>query len=87
MSSKITDVSKTDRSLKEIVSDLLAPVRTEKFRNKLWTRLLILIVVVGAMAYYSQLTKGLNVTAMRDYSSWGMYISHFVFLVAVAARH
>lgn len=84
MSSKISDVSKTDRSLKEIVSDLLAPVRTEKFRNKLWTRLLILIVVVGAMAYYSQLTKGLGVTAMRDYSSWGMYISHFVFLVAVS---
>ena len=84
MSAETTDIAKTGRSLKEIVSDLLSPIRDEKFRNKLWTRLLVFIILVGLMAYIYQLFTGLGVTAMRDYSSWGMYIGHFVFLVAVS---
>jgi Ni/Fe-hydrogenase subunit HybB-like protein len=84
MSAETTDIAKTGRSLKEIVSDLLSPIRDEKFRNKLWTRVLVFIIIVGALAYIYQLFTGLGVTAMRDYSSWGMYIGHFVFLVAVS---
>lgn len=84
MSAGTTDIPKTGRSLKQVVSELLNPVRDEKFRNKLWTRLLVFIIVVGLMAYIYQLFTGLGVTAMRDYSSWGMYIGHFVFLVAVS---
>ncbi len=84
MSAETTDIPNTRRTLNEIVSDLINPVRDEKFRNKLWTRLLVIIIVVGLMAYIYQLFTGLGVTAMRDYSSWGMYISHFVFLVAVS---
>lgn len=84
MSTETTDVSKKGTGLKEIVNDLLHPVRTEKFSNKIWTRILIFIIVVGLMAYVYQLFTGLGVTAMRDYSSWGMYIGHFVFLVAVS---
>jgi len=84
MSAETTDMPRNTRSLKEIVSDLINPIRDEKFRNKLWTRLLMIIIVVGLMAYLYQLFTGLGVTAMRDYSSWGMYIGHFVFLVAVS---
>lgn len=40
--------------------------------------------VVGAYAYYRQLTHGLVVTGMRDYASWGIYISNFVFFVAIS---
>ena len=36
------------------------------------------------MPYYIQLDKGLIVTGMRDYVSWGMYISNFVFFVATS---
>ncbi len=58
MSAETTDIAKTGRSLKEIVSDLLNPVRDEKFRNKLWTRVLVFIIIVGALAYIYQLLPG-----------------------------
>ena len=40
--------------------------------------------MVGAFAYYLQLRRGLVVTNMRDYVSWGIYISNFVFFVAIS---
>lgn len=49
-----------------------------------WMGFLGLVMVVFAYAYYIQLTEGLGVTAMRDYVSWGLYISNFVFFVAVS---
>ena len=50
----------------------------------IWTATLILIALVGAYAYYRQLKYGLIVTNMRDYVSWGIYISNFVFFVAIS---
>src|SRR5215217_6138755 len=50
----------------------------------IWTGILIAICLVGVVAYYRQLTKGLVVTSMRDYVSWGIYISNFVFFVAIS---
>ena len=50
----------------------------------IWTGTLILICLVGAFAYYRQLKNGLVVTNMRDYVSWGIYISNFVFFVAIS---
>ena len=40
--------------------------------------------MVGAFAYYRQVRYGLVVTHMRDYVSWGIYISNFVFFVAIS---
>jgi molybdopterin-containing oxidoreductase family membrane subunit len=53
-------------------------------RGKIWTATLILICLIGAFAYYRQLRHGLEVTNMRDYVSWGIYISNFVFFVAIS---
>jgi len=66
----------------QITSDLLP----KKFgpRGLLWTGILVVICVIGAYAYYRQLRYGLVVTAMRDYVSWGIYISNFVFFVAIS---
>jgi Ni/Fe-hydrogenase subunit HybB-like protein len=50
----------------------------------IWVALLILVCVIGLVAYYRQLKYGLGVTAMRDYVSWGIYISNFVFFVAIS---
>jgi len=50
----------------------------------IWTGTLIVICLVGAYAYSLQLRKGLVVTNMRDYVSWGIYISNFVFFVAIS---
>jgi len=69
----------TDEKIK---TDLLP----QKFgtRGKIWTIVLVILCLVGAFAYVRQLQKGLIVTSMRDYASWGIYISNFVFFVAIS---
>lgn len=58
----------------------------KKFGRKgmIWVAFLIVICLVGMYAYYLQLRDGLVVTAMGDYVSWGIYISNFVFFVAIS---
>ena len=63
---------------------LLGHTVNTSLKYKLWIALLLLIIVIGGYAYYRQLKFGLIVTAMRDYTSWGIYISNFVFFVAIS---
>jgi molybdopterin-containing oxidoreductase family membrane subunit len=65
-----------------IIQDLLP--KKFGFRGKLWTAMLICLCLIGAYAYFRQLRDGLVVTHMRDYVSWGIYISNFVFFVAIS---
>ena len=68
----------------KIKDDLLRPVKSKYWGyNALIVSLIVLIVIAG-WAYTIQLDKGLGVTAMTDYVSWGIYIASFVFFVAVA---
>jgi Ni/Fe-hydrogenase subunit HybB-like protein len=53
-------------------------------RGMIWTGILILICIIGVYAYYRQLRYGLGVTNMGDFVSWGIYISNFVFFVAIS---
>jgi Ni/Fe-hydrogenase subunit HybB-like protein len=66
----------------QITNDLLP----QKFgrRGMIWTAGLIVVCCIGAFAYIKQLKEGLIVTNMGDYVSWGIYISNFVFFVAVS---
>jgi Ni/Fe-hydrogenase subunit HybB-like protein len=75
-------MSKVILTDKQIISDLLP----QKFgvRGMLWTGMLVAICLAGVFAYYRQLKYGLIVTSMRDYASWGIYISNFVFFVAIS---
>jgi Ni/Fe-hydrogenase subunit HybB-like protein len=66
----------------QITTDLM-PQKFGK-RGLIWTAILSAICIVGIYAYYRQLTKGLVVTNMGDYVSWGIYISNFVFFVAIS---
>ena len=50
-----------------------------------WMATLIALIASGVAAYWSQVSNGLIVTAMRDQVSWGFYIGNFTFLVGVAA--
>ncbi len=85
MSATSTSKSKSGgKTFEQIREDLIRPLYKNTFWNQVWIRFLILIIVLGALAYGHQLIKGLGLTAMRDYSSWGMYISNFVFWVAVS---
>jgi len=67
-------------------NQLLTDLMPKKFNasGKLWVGLLLVIVVIGFFAYIRQLQKGLVVTDMRDFTSWGIYISNFVFFVAIS---
>ncbi len=66
----------------QITNDLLP----QKFgrRGITWVVILVAICSVGLFAYIKQLREGLIVTNMGDYASWGIYISNFVFFVAVS---
>jgi len=66
----------------KITSDLL-PAKFGK-RGTIWVAILLAFCAIGLFAYVRQLTKGLIVTSMRDYVSWGIYISNFVFFVAIS---
>jgi molybdopterin-containing oxidoreductase family membrane subunit len=66
----------------KIIQDLL-PQKFGK-SGKIWTGILVAFCLVGLYAYYRQLRYGLVVTSMRDYVSWGIYISNFVFFVAIS---
>lgn len=66
----------------KVVQDLL-PKKFGKL-GKIWVASLSVICIIGLYAYYTQLRDGLVVTAMGDYVSWGIYISNFVFFVAIS---
>jgi molybdopterin-containing oxidoreductase family membrane subunit len=67
----------------EQIIQVLLP-RKFKTGGKIWVGILSAICLVGIYAYYRQLKYGLIVTNMRDYVSWGIYISNFVFFVAIS---
>ena len=73
---------RTDTKARALIQDLLP----KKFSTagKIWVGVLVIICLIGMYAYYRQLKYGLVVTAMRDYASWGIYISNFVFFVAIS---
>ena len=71
-------ISKTEQIIKDTQPRAFGKV------GKVWLGFLIAICIVGCYAYYCQLRDGLVVTAMGDYVSWGIYISNFVFFVAIS---
>ena len=66
----------------KLLNDLV-PRKFDK-RGTIWTTFLIIIIIVGLIAYIDQVIKGQVVTNMRDYALWGIYISNFVFFVATS---
>lgn len=75
--SQVYNTSLLDR----LSTDILRPVRINK-GFILWMGVLMAGLAVCLFAYVIQLKKGLIVTGLRDYVSWGLYISNFVFFVA-----
>jgi molybdopterin-containing oxidoreductase family membrane subunit len=67
---------------KKIIEDLLP--RKFGLRGRIWALFLLVICILGLIAYINQVRKGLIVTDMGDYVSWGIYISNFVYFVAIS---
>lgn len=68
----------------KIENELLATVGRRYRQEIFWVIFLGLVCVGGTVAWMMQLRKGLGVTAMRDYVSWGVYISLLFFFVGVS---
>lgn len=66
----------------KLINDL-AP---KKFgwKGNAWVTFLVVVILAGMYSYAQQLKHGLAITGMRDYALWGIYISNFVFFVAVS---
>jgi molybdopterin-containing oxidoreductase family membrane subunit len=75
----VTDSAKL---VEKITSDLLPQPFGRA--GKIWVIILVCICAIAIFAYYRQLRYGLAVTGMGDYASWGIYISNFVFFVAIS---
>ncbi len=45
----------------------------------------LLVVAVGSVAWWIQLSRGLGITGLSRDVSWGLYVSQFTFFVGVAA--
>ncbi len=71
------------RKIDSIAADILRNVRINK-GFILWMGFLLTLLALCLLAYTIQLRKGLGVTGLRDYTSWGMYIANFVFFVATS---
>src|SRR5512138_3584436 len=76
------DVDSEHKSLAQrITAQLEATMATPGLAGKIWIRSLFLVIAAAAVAYAYQLAYGLQVTAMREYISWGVYITNFVFFI------
>jgi molybdopterin-containing oxidoreductase family membrane subunit len=53
-----------------------------------WLKIVVgalsVVVLAGALAWVHQVRRGLAVTAMTDYFSWGIYIVDFVFFIGIS---
>jgi len=70
-----------DSKMDRIISDLSHHIRLNR-GFFLWMGFLLLAFLACLYAYIQQLKYGLGVAGVRDFVSWGLYISNFVFFVA-----
>jgi molybdopterin-containing oxidoreductase family membrane subunit len=69
---------------KNIEKDALRPIGKFTPVTRLWIGILMVIIVWGIAIYIRQIYFGLGTTAMRNYVSWGLYISTFVFFIGIS---
>lgn len=81
---KIESAEESRKLLDKITHDLTRSIVKKDELTRFWFFILIMFVGVGLWGWIIQINKGLGVTGMRDYVSWGMYIANFVFFVAVS---
>lgn len=75
----------TQEEYMEMKDELLRPIQKWSLAGKAWIAFLIMVCCAGLYAYYVQETKSKYVTvSLRDTTFWGVYISNFVFFVALS---
>src|ERR1035437_5689175 len=69
---------------RHITTEIGATLALPRGGERIWILFLLLIITAGVAAYIMQLIYGLSVTGMRDYVSWGVYMTNFVFFIGVS---
>lgn len=52
--------------------------------SKIWILGLVLVIMLGLVAFVLQVVKGHEITGMRDNVVWGVYIINFIFFVGIS---
>lgn len=68
----------------KMIDDLAIAGRRRNALLEYWIIFLVFCMGMGAYFYVQQLREGLGITGMRDIVSWGLYISTFVFFIAIS---
>ncbi len=74
-----------DKGIVAFVSDCMRWAFTGGTVFKIYLAVVLILMVMGGVAYSRQFQEGLIVTGMTNIVSWGLYISNFTFFVGVAA--
>lgn len=80
----VADNPAHDGLIQRIAADLADCLAVPGRRERIWIGSLLAVVAAGLVAYGYQLDNGLKVTAMREYVSWGVYITNFVFFIGIS---
>jgi molybdopterin-containing oxidoreductase family membrane subunit len=64
--------------------DLLATLDPLGRAGRAWIASLLAVCGMALVAYVYQLVSGLHVTGMRNYVSWGAYMTNFVFFIGIS---
>lgn len=68
----------------DLESDLLATLEPVGQLGRLWIAGLSVVCGAALVAWIYQLVNGLRVTDMRNYVSWGAYMTNFVFFIGIS---
>jgi Ni/Fe-hydrogenase subunit HybB-like protein len=67
-----------------ITAQLEETMRPPGRAGRIWIGSLLVVIGAATIAYIYQLANGLKVTGMREYVSWGVYITNFVFFIGIS---
>jgi Ni/Fe-hydrogenase subunit HybB-like protein len=69
---------------RQVERDMLGTLEPLGLRGRMWIASLVAVMALGGVAYTMQLLYGLQVTGMRNYVSWGLYMANFVFFIGIS---
>lgn len=72
------------QEIETVREDCLRPTQRWGRSTLIWIGCLLIVMGWGLYCYIHQLRHGLGVTAMRNYVSWGLYISTFIFFIGIS---
>ena len=68
----------------QLVKEFTPLIEKTSTISKIWMGFLVLVIVVGLIAFFLQVTQGHVITGMRDNVVWGIYIINFIFFVCLS---